>query len=247
MSEDFKRDFRKALGQFPTGVTVITTVEANGRPRGFTANSFTSVSLDPPLLLVCLANSAASRAVFCEGDGFAVNVQHDYFAAIDTTNFIWLRRVINSESWRSVFVYYEDGFSPADLTPEWVVSTRDSLAREWIQGNVGGWADVDERRALVSENIDFLDRFAYETRGLWHMIGDGPDGTMIEYGMGGPFVNYSFYDQETGRVYMIDGMVFAPNYDKREFLRQMEVIAHTFRSKAEAAGPGDSEAIQAGL
>lgn len=182
-----------------------------------------------------------------EKHGFAVNVQHDYFTAIDTTNFVWLRRVITSESWRSVFVYYEDGFSPADLTPEWAVATRDSLTREWIQGNVGGWVNVDERRELTSENIDFLDRFAYETRGLWHMVGEDTDGSMIEYGMGGPFVNYAFYDQETGRVYMIDGMVFAPNYDKREFLRQMEVIAHTFRTRAEVAPPDDSESIQASL
>lgn len=165
--------------------------------------------------------------------GFAVNVQHDYFTAIDTTNFVWLRRVINSQSWRSLFVYYEDDFSPADLTPEWVFATRDSLSREWIQGNLNGFVAIDYRRELNSENIDFLGRFAYETRGLWHMIGYDDEGNSIEYGMGGPFVNYAFYDQETGRVYMIDGMIFAPNYDKREFLRQMEVIAHTFRTQEE--------------
>lgn len=182
-----------------------------------------------------------------EKHGFAVNVQHDYFTAVDTTNFIWLRRVITSESWRSIFIYYEDNFSPADLTPEWVVATRDSLTREWIQGNVGGWANVDERRELTSDNVDFLDRFAYETRGLWHMIGEDADGEMLEYGMGGPFVNYSFYDQQTGRVYMIDGMIFAPNYGKREFLRQMEVIAHTFRTQAEVASTDESESVEAGL
>lgn len=179
--------------------------------------------------------------------GFAVNVQHDYFSAVDTTNFIWLRRVITSESWRSVFIYYEDGFSPADLTPEWAIATRDSLTREWIQGNVGGWVNVDERRELTADNIDFLDRFAYETRGLWHMIGEDADGSMIEYGMGGPFVNYAFYDQDTGRVYMIDGMVFAPNYDKREFLRQMEVIAHTFRTREDTPAAADSGSVQAGM
>ncbi len=68
------REFRRALGQFPTGVTVIATVEPDGTPRGFTANSFTSVSLDPPLLLVCLAKSAASLEVFCQAPSFSVNV-----------------------------------------------------------------------------------------------------------------------------------------------------------------------------
>ncbi|NNF04440.1 MAG: DUF4837 family protein, partial [Rhodothermales bacterium] len=139
------------------------------------------------------------------------------------------------------------GFSPADLTPEWAVATRDSLTREWIQGNVGGWVNVDERRELTSDNIDFLDRFAYETRGLWHMVGEDAAGSMLEYGMGGPFVNYAFYDQETGRVYMIDGMVFAPNYDKREFLRQMEVIAHTFRTRTSSTQVDEAGSVQAGM
>ncbi|NBC17960.1 MAG: DUF4837 family protein, partial [Bacteroidetes bacterium] len=54
---------------------------------------------------------------------------------------------------------------------------------------------------------------------------------------GGPFLTYSFYDQSTGRLYMIDGMVFAPGHEKREFLRQMEVIAHTFRTRQESEAP----------
>lgn len=65
---------RGALGAFATGVTVITTRQPDGTPRGFTANSFTSVSLDPPLLLVCLAKSAHSCEVFAQAPHFAVNV-----------------------------------------------------------------------------------------------------------------------------------------------------------------------------
>ena len=65
---------RRALGTFATGVTVVTTMEADGTPRGFTANSFTSVSLDPPLILVCLAKTAASCAVFRASEHFAVNI-----------------------------------------------------------------------------------------------------------------------------------------------------------------------------
>lgn len=68
---------RRAFGTFVTGVTVITTLEADGTPRGMTANSFTSVSLDPPLLLVCVAKSAASYAAFTEAPCFAVNILHE--------------------------------------------------------------------------------------------------------------------------------------------------------------------------
>lgn len=67
-------DFRRALGAFVTGVTVVTTIQPDGSPRGFTANSFTSVSLDPPLILVCIAKTASSYAVFSQTHRFAVSV-----------------------------------------------------------------------------------------------------------------------------------------------------------------------------
>ncbi|RZF25231.1 flavin reductase [Paraburkholderia sp. UYCP14C] len=67
-------EFRRALGAFVTGVTVVTTIQPDGSPRGFTANSFTSVSLDPPLILVCIAKTAASYAVFSDARRFAVSV-----------------------------------------------------------------------------------------------------------------------------------------------------------------------------
>lgn len=68
------RQLRDAFGSFATGVTVLTARQDDGTPRGFTANSFTSVSLDPPLLLVCLAKSAHSCATFTSADHFGVNI-----------------------------------------------------------------------------------------------------------------------------------------------------------------------------
>ncbi|KTE25043.1 MULTISPECIES: alpha/beta fold hydrolase [unclassified Sphingopyxis] len=68
------RTFRDALGCFATGVTVVTAFCPDGRPIGLTANSFTSVSLDPPLLLVCIANNAGSAPFLREAERFAVNV-----------------------------------------------------------------------------------------------------------------------------------------------------------------------------
>jgi flavin reductase (DIM6/NTAB) family NADH-FMN oxidoreductase RutF len=73
-----KRELRDAFGLFATGVTVVTAVTPNGEPVGTTANSFTSVSLEPPLLLWCLANSSSTRAAFVVGAPFAVHVlAHD--------------------------------------------------------------------------------------------------------------------------------------------------------------------------
>lgn len=68
------RTLRDALGCFATGVTIVTAHAADGSPIGLTANSFTSLSLDPPLLLVCIANAAGSAAVLRSAETFAVNV-----------------------------------------------------------------------------------------------------------------------------------------------------------------------------
>ncbi len=70
------RTLRDALGCFATGVTVVTTLDEDGQPVGLTANSFTSVSLEPPLLLVCIAKSAGSLAAMEAAENFAVNVLH---------------------------------------------------------------------------------------------------------------------------------------------------------------------------
>ncbi len=68
------RTLRDAMGTFATGVTIITAHNKQGDPIGLTANSFTSVSLDPPLLLVCIANSAGSAEVLRNAKIFNVNV-----------------------------------------------------------------------------------------------------------------------------------------------------------------------------
>ncbi|MBR9909303.1 MAG: alpha/beta fold hydrolase [Gammaproteobacteria bacterium] len=69
---------RRAFGAFATGVTVVTTTDANGKPVGLTANSFTSVSMEPPLLLFCLKNDSANLDTFRHSDCFAINIlSHD--------------------------------------------------------------------------------------------------------------------------------------------------------------------------
>jgi len=67
-------EFRRALGSFLTGVTIVTTIDEAGDPRGFTANSFTSVSLEPPLVLVCIAKKALGHQAFSTSRGFAINI-----------------------------------------------------------------------------------------------------------------------------------------------------------------------------
>ncbi len=66
--------FRSALGHFPSGVCVITTIDDDQHPWGFTASAFCSLSLEPPLILVCLDQKADSHAAFSGAGIFAVSI-----------------------------------------------------------------------------------------------------------------------------------------------------------------------------
>lgn len=67
-------EFRTALGMFATGVTIVTARTATGELIGLTANSFNSVSLDPPLVLWSLARAAGSMPAFSTGSHYAINI-----------------------------------------------------------------------------------------------------------------------------------------------------------------------------
>ena len=74
-SPDFGTDdFRAALATFATGVTIVTALDADGRPVGLTANSFNSVSLDPPLVLWSLSLQAGTMAAFERGSHYAIHI-----------------------------------------------------------------------------------------------------------------------------------------------------------------------------
>jgi 3-hydroxy-9,10-secoandrosta-1,3,5(10)-triene-9,17-dione monooxygenase reductase component len=79
-----QRDFRTALGSFPTGVCLITTLGPGGERVGLTVNSFSSVSLDPPMVLWSLARSANCAPVFRDAEYFAINVLAASDAALST-------------------------------------------------------------------------------------------------------------------------------------------------------------------
>ena len=67
-------EFRRALSGFATGVAVVTAIDADGAPTGITINSFNSVSLEPPLVLWSIANSAYSYDAFINAEHFVVNL-----------------------------------------------------------------------------------------------------------------------------------------------------------------------------
>lgn len=133
------RALRDAFGAFITGVTVVTARDDAGEPIGFTANSFTSVSLDPPMLLVCLAKTSRNFDRMTKAAGFAVNILseaqknvsntfakpvEDRFAAVD-----WCDGPVGSPVFPGAAAWF-------DCTTENIVEAGDHVV---LLGRVGGF------------------------------------------------------------------------------------------------------------
>lgn len=67
-------EFRAVLGRFPSGVTVVTTADRDGSNQGMTVSAFCSVSLEPPLVLICIEKTASVHPALTASPGFVVNI-----------------------------------------------------------------------------------------------------------------------------------------------------------------------------
>ncbi|HEX9653112.1 MAG TPA: DUF4837 family protein [bacterium] len=151
--------------------------------------------------------------------GWMVRVQHDYIINIERPQdrLVMLRRSLpGRERW--LFVHWIDDGDSARIDEEWAVATRNRLTAKFYEN------DRINKQYLKTENADFLGRSALKLEGLWENE---------EKVIGGPFRNYTFYDGASRRIYMLDAAVLYPGGEKEPFLRQVDVMAHTFRTASE--------------
>ena len=130
MNKNRSRNLRQALGSFPTGVTVVSCLDKNNNPLGFTANSFTSVSLDPQLISICIDKESFNIDTFSITEHFAVSILSESQQSISTTFATPNEERFKDIDWRS-----EDTGSPIisnavawfDCKTEQVVDAGDHL------------------------------------------------------------------------------------------------------------------------
>ncbi|MEM6358546.1 MAG: DUF4837 family protein [Bacteroidota bacterium] len=149
-----------------------------------------------------------------------------YQQVVNENGFVWFRQ-INDESDKNVFITYKDYKSQTQFEKDNLIAFRDSVAREQLFED----PDYPDTHILtetkvpyipvVTEVITFNGSYAVEMRGLWKTA---------NISMGGPFVGYALVDEELGRLYYVEGFVYSPGKNQREFMREMEVILSTFRT-----------------
>ncbi len=163
-------------------------------------------------------------------DAFGIDmaIPEGYFVAVEGENFIWLRKTATREEFdQAIMIWTLDYTDPAiDFNEDVIWARRDSITQKYIPGQMPGSymttynQPPDMKLRPVFREVDFNGKYAIEARSLWRLHGDF---------MGGPFVTYTFVDENTNRLFMMDGWIFAPGRSKRDFLRQVEAIIWSTR------------------
>lgn len=138
-----------------------------------------------------------------------VPMGYEVFKEIPQERFVWLRR---QQPHRWIFVHWEQT-EDVTMTPEGCMDRRDKIGTAFYEG------DQIVRERTSAQEVDFLGWRAIRLAGLWE--------NRSRY-LGGPFRTYCFYDEEAKRRYMVDVAVFAAGVEKEPYLRQVDIIAHTF-------------------
>ncbi len=166
------------------------------------------------------------EAEFLKDYGWTMYVQADYKVAmnIPKKNFVWLRRAPNSDMERWVFVHWIDNASPTFLNADSITAERNKMTKEFYK--VAGdtvYVESYDAYKKISE-VNFNGRYAIMMQGMWRFN---------DKSGGGPFINYTFFDEDSGRIYMLDGSIFAPKYQKKSIIQQVDVLLHSFKTENE--------------
>jgi hypothetical protein len=147
--------------------------------------------------------------------GWTFRVQHDYkiYKEFPQEHFVMLRRAW-PERW--LFISWQRLDDPSQITLDWVVAWRDRIGARFYE------KDRIEKSDLAARDVEFAGRRALQVQGLW--------GNDIKVA-GGPFKSWAFYDEFTQQAFLIDIAVFVPGREKVRFMRQLEIMASTFRTK----------------
>ncbi len=177
------------------------------------------------------------EAEFLKNYGWTMYVQADYQVAMEKPedNFVWLRRGVNADIERFVFVHWIENSSPDFLNPDSISKVRDQLTEKYYRTSDDSAYVVSYADHKRNTEVNFNDKYALMTQGLWKFSDESG---------GGPFISYSFYDVKTKRMYILDASILAPKYYKKAIIQQVDVLLHSFKTKAEIKPERQEELLE---
>lgn len=200
-------------------------------------NEFLSVlnnaEIDRIMLNVRAFDNEALSADLAEKYGFTLDIPRDGQLVQESENFIWIQREMtrmkggqNHDVKEGFFIYTYPYTTDSVFSMQWLIEKRNEVLRANVRGgNEGSYMTTATALTPRYEEITFKGQFAAEIRGLWEMENDF---------MGGPFYMLTFYDEAAKQIVTLDGYAYAPYFNKREYIREVEAVLKSFRKVKKA-------------
>lgn len=149
-----------------------------------------------------------------------LNFPKGFAIRVDTTDFMWISYETPLTS-QGVFVYYYDYTDTTLFLKDSLLKKRNDLLKKYVPGpREGSFMTTEGFYTPECKEFALNKKYAVEIRGLWKVENDY---------MGGPFVSFSSVDEKLNRIVTVSGYVYAPKYDKRNYLRQVESILYSLK------------------
>jgi len=158
--------------------------------------------------------------------GYNIRVPYGFRIAESAEGFVWLRQA-GREIDKSIYIAFKDYTDANAFQNEEIIAWRDEICGKHIYGNPENPESFLLTETLIPptlKEVNFDGKYSKKILGLWKTN---------NISMGGPFVGYTFVDENTNRLYYIEGFVYSPGVDQRELMREMNVILKTFKSNPE--------------
>lgn len=163
--------------------------------------------------------------------GLHLNIPKGYYYAMDTNNFIWLSHE-TAEISQGIFIYYYDYTDSATFSLNSLINKRNDILKRYVGGeNPGSYMTTELQVLPFFRSFKLNGVYTAEMRGLWKVEGDF---------MGGPFISITQLDEAHNRVVTVEGFVYAPKFNKRNYIRQLEAILYSL----EFVKPQQKQAIK---
>lgn len=167
------------------------------------------------------ANSKNAKAL-TEKLNVSLHIDDLFYIAKAEENFVWLRKEMSVGEHpvsQGILIYTYPYANDSVFKVEVLTAKRNAITKQHIPGGAeGSYMETFSEYLPREREINLKGIYAKELRGLWQMNGDF---------MGGPFISYTMVDEQKNRVITIDAYVYAPKFDKREYLRELEALALT--------------------
>jgi len=153
---------------------------------------------------------------------FKMIVPKKYRVVENTSAFLWLRKHLKNDGNLNILAY-SMSLTNKNLTLSKILSKRDSIGKKYLLGQLPNsymQTSYELKPIMTPYKINGIK--AYEIRGIWEVKNDF---------MGGSFINYSFIDTKNNRVLCLDGFIYAPNQNKRDYLFELEAIFKSLKFK----------------